>query len=615
MGETLAANARRAVGARTMTEAFRLTVEDHPDRVAVRTKDDAVSLTWAQLRDRVDALAGGLAGLGVGRGDTVALMLGNRPEFHIADLAAMTLGAAPFSIYQTFTPDQIAFIVGDAGARVAIVEEQYLERFQAARASLPALERVIVVGGARGDAQPASSAGTGDTQPTSSAGTGDTAWDDVEGADPGFDAEPHWRAVGPEDVLTLIYTSGTTGPPKGVQLVHRNIMAAVRVADDVIRFPDGSKVISWLPAAHVAERNAHHYLPIVFAMTVTCCPNPREIVAYLPAVKPTWFFAVPRIFEKLKAGLEGHLSTQGDQTVGWLQAARKKVDLEQAGEPVPDDVAAQAAEGEEQLFRGLRAMLGLDEAVAVNAGAAPTPRDVLVFFNAIGVPLGELWGMSETTGVGAVNPPERIRIGTVGPPSAGVEMRLAEDGELLVRGDIVMTGYRNRPEQTAEALDGDGWLHTGDIAEFDEEGYVKIVDRKKELIINAAGKNMSPANIESTLKGAGPIIGHVAVVGDRRPYNTALIVLDADFAPAVAAQQGIEGRSLEELAGEEAIVAAVQEAIDRGNAELARVEQVKKFTIVPGDWAPGGEELTPTLKLKRKPIHEKYAAEIEAMYG
>jgi long-chain acyl-CoA synthetase len=196
-----------------------------------------------------------------------------------------------------------------------------------------------------------------------------------------------------------------------------------------------------------------------------------------------------------------------------------------------------------------------------------------------------------------------------------VEMRLAEDGELLVRGDVVMTGYRNRPEQTAEALDGDGWLHTGDIAEFDDEGYVKIVDRKKELIINAAGKNMSPANIESTLKGAGPIIGHVAVVGDRRPYNTALIVLDADFAPAVAAQQGIEGRSLEELAGEEAIVAAVQEAIDRGNAELARVEQVKKFTIVPGDWAPGGEELTPTLKLKRKPIHEKYAAEIEAMYG
>src|SRR5918994_851712 len=486
MGETLAANARRAVGARTMTEAFRLTVEDHPDRVAVRTKDDEVSLTWAQLRDRVDALAGGLAGLGVERGDTVALMLGNRPEFHIADLAAMTIGATPFSIYPTFTAGQIAFVVGDAGAKLAIVEEAYLERFRAARAELPALERVVVVEGARG----------GDT----------IGWDQVEGADPDFDPEPHWRAVGPEDLLTLIYTSGTTGPPKGVQLVHRNIMAAVLVADDVIQFPDGSKVISWLPAAHVAERNAHHYMPIVFAMTITCCPNPREIVAYLPAVKPTWFFAVPRIFEKLKAGLEGHLSTQGEQTVGWLTAARRKVALEQAGEPVPDDVAATAAEGDEKLFAGLRSMLGLDDAIAVNVGAAPTPRDVLVFFHAIGVPLGELWGMSETCGVGAVNPPERVRIGTVGPPSLGVEARVAEDGELLVRGDVVMIGYRNQPEKTAEALDADGWLHTGDIAELDDEGYVKIVDRKKEIIINAAGKNMSPANIESALKGAGPII-------------------------------------------------------------------------------------------------------------
>jgi long-chain acyl-CoA synthetase len=583
MGESpLAAPARRALGARTMSEAFRMTVEDHPDRVAIRTKDDETSLTWSDLRDRVDALAGGLAKLGVRRGDTVALMLGNRPEFHIADLAAMTLGATPFSIYQTFTPAQIAHVVGDAGAKVAIVEQAYLEAFRAAGTGV---DTVIAA----------------------------EALDEV--SDPTFDAEPHRSAAQPEDIVTLIYTSGTTGPPKGVQITHRNVMAIGRVADSIVKFPDGSRVISWLPAAHIAERNAHHYLPILFAMTVTTCPNPREIVAYLPAVKPTWFFAVPRIFEKLKAGLEGHLSTQGEQTVGWLTAARRKVELEQAGEPVPDDVAATAAEGDEQLFAGLRAMLGLDEALAVNAGAAPTPRDVLVFFHAIGIPLAELWGMSETTGVGAVNPPERIRIGTVGPPSVGVEMKLADDGELLVRGDVVMAGYRNQPEKTAETIDPDGWLHTGDIAAVDEEGYVSIVDRKKEIIINAAGKNMSPANIESTLKGAGPVIGHVAVIGDRRPYNTALIVLDSDFAPALAAQAGIEGRTLEQLAGEEAIVAAVQAAVDKGNAELARVEQVKKFTIVPGDWLPGGDELTPTMKLKRRPIHEKYAAEIDAMYS
>jgi long-chain acyl-CoA synthetase len=603
--ETIAAPARRSLGARTMTEAFRLTVEDHADRVAVRTKDDEVSLTWGRLRDRVDALAGGLASLGVRRGDTVALMLSNRPEFAIADLAAMTLGATPFSIYQTFSPPQIAYVVGDAAARVAIVEEAFLDVFQAARAELPALETVIVV-----DTQPTSSAGTGGAH-----GAGTVAWADVEGADPGFDPEPHWRAVEPDDLLTLIYTSGTTGPPKGVELAHRNLLAAVRSADGIIRFPDGSRVISWLPAAHIAERTAHHYLPIVFAMTVTTCPNPREIVAYLPAVKPTWFFAVPRIFEKLKAGLEGHLSTQGDQTVGWLTAARRRVELEQAGEAVPDDVAATAAEGEAQLFAGLRSMLGLDEAIAVNAGAAPTPRDVLVFFNAIGVPLGELWGMSETCGAGAVNPPERIKIGTVGPPSPGVEAKLADDGELLIRGEVVMRGYHGQPAKTAEALDADGWLHTGDIAQIDDDGYIAIVDRKKEIIINAAGKNMSPANIESTMKGAGPVIGHVCVIGDRRPYNTALVVLDADFAPALAARFGIEGRSLDELAREEQIVAAVQEAIDKGNAELARVEQIKKFTIVPGDWAPGGDELTPTLKLKRKPIHEKYEAEIETMYG
>ena len=595
MGETITAPARRSLGARTMTEAFRLTVEDNADRVAVRTKDDEVSLTWAQLRDRVDALAGGLAGLGVRRGDSVALMLSNRPEFAIADLAAMTLGATPFSIYQTFTPAQIAYVVGDAAARVAIVEAQFLDRFRAARAELPALEHVIVVEGAEGD----------DTR----------GWADVEGADPGFDPEPHWRAVEPEDLVTLIYTSGTTGPPKGVQLVHRNLLAGVHAADGIIHFPDGSRVISWLPAAHIAERMAHHYLPIVFGMTVTTCPNPREIVAYLPAVKPTWFFAVPRIFEKLKAGMEGHLRSQGDQTNAWLDAARRKVELDQAGEPVPADVAALAAEGEASLFAGLRTMLGLDEAIAVNAGAAPTPRDVLVFFNAIGVPLAELWGMSETCGVGAVNPPERIKIGTVGPPSPGIEARLADDGELLIRSDAVMIGYRGMPEQTAEALDADGWLHTGDVATIDADGYIAIVDRKKEIIINAAGKNMSPANIESTLKGAGPIIGHVAVIGDRRPYNTALVVLDADFAPALAAQRGVEGRTLEQLAEEEAIRAEVQAAVDRGNAELARVEQIKKFTIVAGDWLPGGDELTPTLKLKRKPIAEKYAALIESMYA
>ena len=587
------------VSAKTIAEAFRDTVERCPDRIAVRTKDDEVSLTWAQLRDRVDALAGGLASLGVKRGDTVALMLGNRPEFHIADLAAMTLGATPFSIYATSSPEQIAYVVGDAQARVALVESALLPNFAKARAELPGLEHLIVLEGAEGE--------------------GTTAWTDVEGSEPDFDPEPHWRAVEPEDLLTLIYTSGTTGPPKGVQLVHRNLIAATQSVRDMIQFPDGSRVISWLPNAHIAERAAHHYLPIVFGLSVTTCEDPRRIAEYLPAVRPQWFFAVPRIWEKLKAGLEAMLAglpdEAGQKARGALDAAIKKVELEQAGQPVPDELAAAVAQADEQMFAPLRHNLGLDEAVAVNVGAAPTPHEVLTFFHAIGIEVAELWGMSETCGAGCCNPPGKVKIGTVGPPAPGVEVKLGEDGELLMKSDVVMIGYRNAPDKTDEALDPDGWLHTGDIAEIDDDGYVKIVDRKKELIISAAGKNMSPANIESELKGASPLIGTAVCIGDARKYNTALIVLDADFAPAWAQKNGIEDASLGALAENEKMRAAVQAGVDKANARLARVEQIKKFTIVRGDWLPGGDELTPTMKLKRKPIAEKYASEIEGMYA
>jgi long-subunit acyl-CoA synthetase (AMP-forming) len=336
------------------------------------------------------------------------------------------------------------------------------------------------------------------------------------------------------------------------------------------------------------------------------------VVGYLPAVKPTWFFAVPRIWEKLKAGLETQL--MDGQKAEWLAAAMRRVELQQGGEEVPAELEEIVAQGDRELFSALRAMLGLDEAVSVNVGAAPTPREVLVFFHAIGIPLAELWGMSETCGAGACNPPDRIKIGTVGPPGPGIELKLGDDGELLMRSGVVMTGYRNAPDKTAEALDADGWLHTGDIAEIDEDGYVRIVDRKKEIIINAAGKNMSPANIESTLKGASPLIGQACVIGDRRPYNTALIVLDADFGPAWAAQQGIEG-DLAALAADERMRAAVQAGVDAANEKLARVEQIKKFHLVEGDWLPGGDEITPTMKLKRKPIAAKYAGQIEELYS
>jgi long-chain acyl-CoA synthetase len=590
---------RDAVGAATIAEAFRITSANRTDEVAVRTKGDEVSWTWGELRDRVDALAGGLAALGLRRGETVALLLANRPEFHLCDLAAMTAGATPFSIYVQYTPEQIRFVVSDAAARILITEQQLLGGVLEARKELPELEHVIVVDG--------------------EAPAGVLSLDEVAAADADFDADDSVARIVPDDLLTLIYTSGTTGPPKGVQLAHRNMLATVAAIEELIEFPRDGRVISWLPSAHIAERAAHHYIPIVYGLQITCCRDPRQILAFLPEVRPSWFFAVPRIWEKLKAGLEamvaGQPPEQREVTEAAFRDALEKVRLEQRGEQVPADLVARVEEADREIFAGLRAMLGLDQFKAINVGAAPTPVEVLEFFHAIGLPVGELWGMSETCGAGAINPPGKIKIGTVGPPPPGVELKLDTDGEVLVRGDVVMPGYRNLPDKTAEAFTDDGWLRTGDIGQFDDDGYLRIVDRKKEIIINAAGKNMSPANIESTLKASSPLIGQACVIGDRRSYNTALIVLDSDFAPAWAGQHGIEAASLEALARDERMRVAVEQGVEAANAKLARVEQIKKFTIVEGDWLPGSDELTPTMKLKRKPIDRKYADAIEAMYA
>jgi long-chain acyl-CoA synthetase len=588
-----------AVGASTIAEAFRITAAARADEVAIRTKGDAFTITWGELRDRVDALAGGLDRLGLRKGDTLALMLSNRPEFHLCDLAGMMLGATPFSIYNTYTAEQISYLVADAEASVLICEQQYLPQVLEARAGLPGLEHVIVIDG--------------------EAPEGTLSLAEVEGSAPDFDVEASVAQIQPNDVLTLIYTSGTTGPPKGVQLIHRNLLAAVEGLEVLIQFPRDGRVISWLPSAHIAERNAHHYLPIVYGLQITCCDDPRQVLSYLPEVRPSWFFAVPRIWEKLKAGLEtmvaGQPEEQRERMQAALDASIRKVRLEQSGEEVPAELAEQVATADEEIFSGLRTMLGLDKVEAINVGAAPTPVEVLEFFHAIGLPLAELWGMSETCGAGSVNPPGKIRIGTVGPPAPGVEIKLDSDGEVLICSEVVMLGYRNLPEKTKEAFTDDGFLRTGDIGVFDDHGYLRIVDRKKELIISAAGKNMSPANIEATLKTASPLIGQACCIGDARPYNTALIVLDADFAPMWASQNGVEDGSLESLAADERVVAIVNEGVEAANAKLAKVEQIKKFSIVAGDWLPGGDELTPTMKLKRKPIAEKYTEAIEGMYS
>jgi long-subunit acyl-CoA synthetase (AMP-forming) len=586
-----------ALDAKTACEAFQLTAEAHPDRVAIRTEDDEFSCTWGEYADRVRGVAAGLASLGVAENDTVALMMVNRPQFHFADAGAMHLGAVPFSIYNTYTPEQIQHLVEDAGSSVAITEQTFAERILAARDASETLDHVVVVDGEPPD-------GAISLEELISRGDDD------------FDFEAAWRAVEPEDLLTLIYTSGTTGPPKGVQITHSNIAETVRSYDRMIQFPDGGRIVSYLPMAHVAERNVSHYLPMLCGFTVTCCPDARKVIEYLPEVKPTWFFAVPRIWEKLKAGLEQMLAglpeEQGKPMIDALEASLEKVRLEQRGEEVPAELAERVAKADEEVFSKLRAHLGLHELEACNVGAAPTPPEVIEFFHALGIPLAELWGMSETTGAGTCNPRERIKIGTVGPPSPGIDVKLAEDGEVLVKGPVVMPGYRNLPDKTNETFTDDGYLKTGDIGEFDEDGYLKIVDRKKELIITAAGKNLSPANIEARLKQI-PLVSQAIAIGDKRKYVSALLTLDAEAAKAWASEHGVDGDP-ESLAQNEELITAVQKGLDQANDELARVEQVKRFKILPVDWEPGGDELTPTMKLKRKPIVEKYADEIDSLY-
>jgi long-subunit acyl-CoA synthetase (AMP-forming) len=581
--------------ARNLVEAFLNTVEKHGDEPALRTKDDTWA-TWNELRDRVARIAGGLASLGVSRGDTVAMLLNNRPEFVACDLAAVSLGAVPFSIYQTASPDQIAYQLGDAGAAVAITESSLLDRLEKAKEAGAEVEHVVVV----------------------DANGGTQSLDDLMDADPAFDPYSSASEIEPDDLLTLIYTSGTTGPPKGVQLTHRNLLSLVSGVEEMIEFPErGGKVISWLPAAHIAERGANYYLPVVYGLSITVCPDPRAIIEFLPAVRPTWFFAVPRIWEKAKSAIEGQIASlpdeQRESAQKAIEAATEKVRLEQQGEQVPDGLAKAVQQADERMFADMRSRLGLAEVVSVNVGAAPTPPEVLEFFHAIGVPVGELWGMSETCGVATCNPPGEAKLGTVGPPVPGMEIKLAEDGEVLVRGASIMPGYRNMEKETAETIDDEGWLQSGDIGELDEDGYLKIVDRKKELIINAAGKNMSPANIESKLKLI-PLVDQAVAIGDRRKFVSALLTLDPETAKAWADEQGIEDGDVASLAENERLVEEVQRGVDEANENLARVEQVRKFKILPEPWEPGGDELTPTMKLKRKPIAEKYAEEIEALY-
>jgi long-subunit acyl-CoA synthetase (AMP-forming) len=479
------------------------------------------------------------------------------------------------SVYNTLPAADVAWLLRDAAAK-AIVTEQGFEEVATTAAAASGVP-VFTVDAPRGTARPLAEL--------------------VEAAGDEFDFEATWRSVGPDDLATLIYTSGTTGRPKGVELSHQAILGNQAGLAYSIGLPEGARVISFLPMAHIAERHLSHYRAMLGAFSVTCCPTPRDVPAVLGASRPEYFFSPPRLFEKLRAALLAKLPDPA------AAAVQRAVDLQVAqheGRAVTAEALEEAEHVRTTIGPPLLQEVGLDQVRVALTGAAPVPFELVAFWTALGLPLLEAWGLSECGAFGAFNKVGEARLGTVGRALPGVEMRLLADGEILLRSPWMMRGYRNRPQQTAEAIDEDGWLHSGDVGVIDDDGYLRIVDRKKEIMINAAGKNMSPANIETVLKSASPLIGVACVVGDARPYNVALLVLDPD---AVA------------QLGRTPLRQELDAAVARANDQLSRVEQIKRFAVLDEEWLPGGDELTPTMKLKRKSIEAKYAEDIEQLYA
>jgi len=513
-------------------------------------------------------------------------------------------GGAAISVYNTLAADQLEYVANHSEATVAFVEDEgYLEKFLAIRASTPHLKNIVLVRGSAPD--------------------GVLSWDSfvAKGRElytrspADFDAS--WKGVGPEDTVNLIYTSGTTGPPKGVVYSHNNIAWTL---ESLRRFLElGSQtLVSYLPLAHVAERFTSQWGGIFNGHDVWLCPDPNLLLPYLLEARPTEFVGVPRVWEKLMAGLQAGIAAEPDETKrqmaqGALTAAISAYRLRRDGQPVPAELAA-VVERAQPLFTLLRSKIGLERCTIPITSTAPCRPEVHEFWAAVGMPLFEVWGMSELTGPATAVPLDEHRAPSIGKAIAGVEVRLGEDGEILVRGGNVMVGYYREPEKTAEMVDPDGWVHSGDIGLLGADGQFRIVDRKKEIIINSAGKNISPANLEALAKSS-PIIGQAVAIGDGRKFISVLVVLDPQVAPAWAKSRGVSATSMAELAEHPAIVDEVRRSLTVANSHLSRVEQFKRFTILPSEWSPESEELTPTLKLKRRVIHSKYLAQIEAMYA
>jgi len=593
------------VEGRTIVDFLDRNAERYGDQPAIHFKDgDWESLSWGEYRQAVHEAAAGLQDLGVGEDEFVAIMAGNRPEHVIADYAAIHAGATAVTIYSTLAAGQIQYIADNCKATVAILENlEFMKRWEEIRSELPNLRYVVLMSGAENY---------------------DTAewvlsWDDLLtrgrsrlSSDP-ESVKRATEAITPSTLATLIYTSGTTGAPKGVMISHRNVVWTAECLRRAADLDLGPRMVSYLPLAHIAERLATHYLATYLAGQVWYCPNLAGVLEYIQEARPTVFVGVPRVYEKFHSRLvarfeetHGIKKTLLDRA---LAANRKRVLAEQEGRSGP----MLAGVLDSIVLSKVREQLGMDQVEIAITAAAPINPDLILFFQTLGIPLHELYGMSETTGPATTNLPGAFRIGSVGKALPGVEVELGEDGELLMRGGVITDGYYKLPTDTSESFDSEGWLHSGDLARFDDDGFVWIIGRKKEIIITAGGKNVAPAKLE-TILGNHPLISKACMIGDGRKFLTMIVALDHEEAPAWAVSNGLDYQDLSSFSQLPEVRAEVERAVQEANQSVSPVEQIKKWIVVPDEWTPDSGEVTPSLKLKRKVVLDKYSDEIESLY-
>jgi long-chain acyl-CoA synthetase len=611
------------MAAETIIERFNERVRAQPASRALRYKagGDWKDITWRDYGATVKRAAKGLASLGFERGDVMSLLSLNRPEWHFADIACLSLGGATAPVYVTSSPEQVGYIVGHSDSKVACVENQnQLEKILEMRPELPHLEKVVVFDDYQDDA----------------GGDFVMAWDELLEAGNELQDSVYEEAVAgvrPQSLATFVYTSGTTGPPKAVMLTHHNIWWTATHSEQHIPIggADHGRALSYLPLSHIAERMISHFLQIYYGTETWFAESLDTLVSDLQACKPTYFFGVPRVWEKFYAGLRARMAAVGPADPKTqlrkrlaeraIAAGRRITTAEQEAvarggkmldAKVPLGAKLEHAVLDKLALSKIRGAFGLQECELALSAAAPLNPEVIWFFHSVGIKIAEGYGQSEDCGPTSWNPADAIRIGSVGTTFDGLEVKIAQDGEVLVRGGNVMKGYYKNEEASKETIDSDGWLHSGDIGELDEHGYLKITDRKKDLIITAGGKNISPQVIENHLK-CHELISQVVVIGDQRPFLTALITLDPDKADLFAKEHGIGG-GVAGVARHERTLKAIQAAIDELNANLAGVEGIKRFRVLERDFLEEENELTPTLKVRRRHISETYAGEVEDMY-